>query len=73
MQEAACSVFAVEALPTFPAAHSVSFDHRTRRRNAPITVLDTTSLLHESYLRLVHLRTLSVRRVDRRAGAGCGR
>ena len=30
------------------------------RRNAPITVLDTTSLLHESYLRLVKLGTLSI-------------
>jgi RNA polymerase sigma factor (TIGR02999 family) len=30
------------------------------RRNASITVLDTTSLLHESYLRLVQLGTLSV-------------
>jgi RNA polymerase sigma factor (TIGR02999 family) len=34
---------------------------RTRiRRHVPITVLDTTSLLHESYLRLIKLGALSV-------------
>jgi RNA polymerase sigma factor (TIGR02999 family) len=30
------------------------------RRNAPMTVLDTTALLHESYLRLTKLGTLNV-------------
>jgi hypothetical protein len=30
------------------------------RRHAPITVLDTTALLHESYLRLVKVGALSV-------------
>ncbi|HEY1326386.1 MAG TPA: ECF-type sigma factor [Casimicrobiaceae bacterium] len=42
----------------YPELHALA---RARlRRNAPLTLLDTTALLHESYLRLVKLGTLKV-------------
>ena len=42
----------------YPELHEMA---RSRvRRHAPITVLDTTALLHESYLRLVKVGALSV-------------
>ncbi len=42
----------------YPELHSLA---RSRlRKNAPLTLLDTTALLHEVYLRLVKLGTLNV-------------
>ncbi|HTS21717.1 MAG TPA: ECF-type sigma factor [Casimicrobiaceae bacterium] len=42
----------------YPELHDLA---RSRvRRHAPITVLDTTALLHESYLRLVKVGALSI-------------
>jgi RNA polymerase sigma factor (TIGR02999 family) len=42
----------------YPELHALA---RSRlRKNAPLTLLDTTALLHEVYLRLVKLGTLSV-------------
>jgi RNA polymerase sigma factor (TIGR02999 family) len=42
----------------YPQLHALA---RARlRRNAPLTLLDTTALLHESYLRLVKLGALKV-------------
>jgi RNA polymerase sigma factor (TIGR02999 family) len=42
----------------YPELHTLA---RARlRRNAPLTLLDTTALLHESYLRLVNLGQLRV-------------
>jgi RNA polymerase sigma factor (TIGR02999 family) len=53
-QEAVNRLFA----ELYPELHEMA---RSRiRRHAPITVLDTTALLHESYLRLVKVGALSV-------------
>lgn len=42
----------------YPELHALA---RSRlRKNAPLTLLDTTALLHEAYLRLVNLGTLNV-------------
>ena len=42
----------------YPELHALA---RARlRKNAPLTLLDTTALLHEAYLRLVKLGTLNV-------------
>jgi RNA polymerase sigma factor (TIGR02999 family) len=42
----------------YPELHALA--HARLRRTSPLTLLDTTALLHESYLRLVRLGQLSV-------------